>query len=196
MSLIRRSDPRRGAAAVEFALLVPLFILLFVGTAELVMHIRTWFRLERTVAEVANVGTQADALTPADVAGLFEAARAIAAPVTAWSNGTGVGRALTAIGVVSGTANGNVPNWTCFRGDLGLAGELQVAGKATLPNAFLVPSGQSVMVVEIVNTATPWAIMSAPGPVFFGTIGPGPVRTYAILRPRAAQLTSIGGACP
>jgi hypothetical protein len=33
-------------------------------------------------------------------------------------------------------------------------------------------------------------------PIFFDTVGPGPVRTYAIVRPRTAALTTIGGACP
>ena len=192
MSLIRRADPRRGAAAVEFALLVPLLILLFGATAEIVIHIRTWFRLERTAAEMANVASQFDALAPADVAGLFDAAKAIAAPVLAWSNGTGTGRARTMIGVVSGTASGNSLAWSCSRGDAGLTN--LVAGKAALPNGFVVPSGQSVLVVEVINAATPWSVMAAP--IFFGTAGPGPVRSYAIVRPRTAALTTIGGACP
>jgi Flp pilus assembly protein TadG len=192
MSLIRRADPRRGAAAVEFALLVPLLMLLFGGTAELVIHIRTNFRLERTAAEVANVASQFDALAPADVAGLFDAAKAIAAPVLAWSNGTGTGRARTMIGVVSGTASGNCLAWSCSRGDAGLTN--LVAGKTALPNGFVVPTGQSVLVVEVINAATPWSIMAAP--VFFGTAGPGPVRTYAIVRPRTAALTTLNGACP
>jgi Flp pilus assembly protein TadG len=192
MSLTRRADPRRGAAAVEFALLVPLLILLFGATAEIVIHIRTWFRLERTAAEVANVASQYDALAPADIAGLFDAAKAIAAPVLAWSDGTGSGRARILIGVVSGTAAGNSLAWSCSRGDAGLTN--LVAGKAALPNGFVVPGGQSVLVVEVINAATPWSIMAAP--IFFGTAGPGPVRTYAIVRPRTAALTSIGGACP
>src|SRR3954452_24727916 len=165
MSLIRRADPRRGAPAVEFALLVPLLMLLFGGTAELVVHIRTNFRLERTAAEVANVASQFDALTPADVAGLFDAAKAIAAPVLAWSNGTGTGRARTVISVVSGTSGGNSLAWTCARGDAGLAN--LVAGTAALPAGFLVPSGQSVLVVEVINAVTPWSIMAQVPPIFF-----------------------------
>src|SRR4051812_42528589 len=194
MSLIRPADPRRGAAAVEFALLVPLLIVFFAATAEIVIHIRTWFRLERTAAEVANVASQFDALTPGDVAGLFDAAKAIAAPVLAWFSGTSTGRARTVISVVSGTAGGNSLAWTCSRGDAGLAN--LVAGKAALTNNFLVPSGQSVLVVEVINAATPWSIMAKAPPVFFGTVGPGPVRTYAIVRPRTGSLTSVGGACP
>lgn len=194
MSLIPRNDPRRGTAAVEFALLAPLLIILFVATAEIVLHMRVVFRLERTAAEVANVASQAESLTPADVEGLFQAARAIAAPVLAWSGAGTTGRARTLIGVVSGTAGGNSVSWSCSRGDAGL--ENLVAGKAALPNGFVVPSGQSVLVVEVINAATPWFIMANAPPVFFGTPGPGPVRSYAILRPRQALLTSIGGACP
>lgn len=194
MSLTRRTDPRSGVAAVEFAILLPLLILLFVATAELVLHIRTWFRLERTAAEVTNAASQAGALTASDVAGLFDAAQAIAAPVLAWSSSAGLPRARTIIGVVSGTAAGNVVSWSCSRGDAGLAN--LVAGKAALPNGFQVPAGQSVLVTEVINSATPWSIMSAAAPVFFGRVGPGPIRTYAIMRPRQAELTSIGGACP
>jgi Flp pilus assembly protein TadG len=194
MSLIRRADARRGAAAVEFALLVPLLIVLFIATAELVLYIRVRFRLERTAAEVANVGSQADQLTPSDVAGLFTAANSIAAPFLAWSSGASGSQARTVIGVVSGTSTGNVLSWWCSRGNTSLTN--LVAGQAALPNSFQVPNGQSVLVVEVVNSATPWSVMSGPKPVFFGTVGPGPVRTYAIMRPRQAQLASIGGACP
>jgi TadE-like protein len=194
MSLIRQADPRRGTAAVEFVILVPLLIILFAATAEIVLHIRTWFRLERTAAEVANVASQAEALTTADIAGLFDAAKAVAAPVLAWSNGTGTGRARTVISVVSGSSGGNSVAWTCSRGDAGLTAE--IAGRAALPAGFLVPPGQSVVVVEVINLVTPWSIMAKAPPVFFGTIGPGPVRSHAILRPRQAPLTSISGACP
>lgn len=190
MSLIRQADPRRGAAAVEFALLVPLLILLFFATAEIVLYMRTVFRLERTAAEVANVASQFDALKTADVDGLFQAAKVIADPVLAWSPAGATGRARTLIGVVSGTATGNVPSWTCSRGDAAL--ENLVAGKAALPNGFVVPSGQSVLVVEVINATTPWYITAG----FFGTVGPGPARSYAILRPRQALLTSLNGACP
>ncbi|RAI59348.1 TadE/TadG family type IV pilus assembly protein [Roseicella frigidaeris] len=194
MSLIRSDDGRRGAAVVEFALIVPLLVLLFVATAEIVLYMRTRFRLERTAAEVANVGSQFDSLAPADLDGLFGAAKVIARPVLAWSTGADTGRARTVIGVVTGSASGNALAWTCSRGDAGL--ESHVTGRASLPNGFLVPSGQSVLVVEVINAAVPWSIMAKAPPVFFGTPGPGPVRTYAIVRPRTASLTSLGGACP
>ncbi|MDO9709141.1 TadE/TadG family type IV pilus assembly protein [Paracraurococcus lichenis] len=194
MSLIRTADPRRGTAAVEFAILVPLLILFFVATAELVIYARAAFRLERTAAEVANVGSQLESVATADVAGLFDAAKAIAAPVLAWSNGTAPGSARTVISVVANTGNGNRVSWTCARGDSGLTA--QVAGLAALPNGFIVPSGQSVLVVEVINAVTPWHIMAQSGPWFFGTIGPWPLRSYAILRPRTASLTTLSGACP
>ena len=192
MSLIRQADPRRGAAAVEFALIVPMLIMLLAATAELVLYTRTLFRLERTAAEVANTASQFETLATADLAGLFDAAKAIAAPVLAWSTGTGLSRARTVISVVAGVSGANSVKWTCSRGDAGLAA--QVAGKAALPNGFVVPDGQSVVVVEVINTVTPWSVMAAP--MFFGAAGPGPLRTYAIFRPRQSLLTSISGACP
>ncbi|MBK1658374.1 TadE/TadG family type IV pilus assembly protein [Paracraurococcus ruber] len=189
MSPIRRRDARRGTAAVEFALVAPLLVLLAIGTAEMVVHLRTWFRLERTAAEVANVASQAETLAEADVNALFDAARMIAAPILAWSSGDGT--AFTMISVVAGTANGgNRLCWTRSRGTVN-GGNL-VAGQGTLPNGFQVPAGQSVLVVEIVNRARPWSVGAAS--LFLGSAGP--VRSYAILRPRLASLTNLDRPCP
>lgn len=182
---------RRGTAAVEFALVLPLLALLFAGTAEVVIYMRTWFRLERTAAEVANAASQFEALAPADVAGLFNAAKTIASPILAWSDPTGTG-ARTLIGVVAGTTSGNAVRWTCSRGDPGL--NALVAGQAALPNGFVVPNGQTVLVVEVINAITPWSILASP--VFLGSAGPGPVRTYVVIRPRLGTFASLGGACP
>jgi len=186
---------RSGSAALEFALLAPLVVVLMVAVAETVTYLRGWHRLERTAAEVANIASQYQTLVPADVATLFDAASTIAAPWKAWATtGPATGRARTIIGVVNGTGAGNVLAWTCSRGDAGLAG--RVAGVTTLPNSFRVPSGQTVLVVEVISAARPWSILSATGFGFFGTTGPDPIRTYAIVRPRQAQLNALGGACP
>ena len=186
---------RSGSAALEFALLAPLVVVLMVAVAETVTYLRAWHRLERTAAEVANIASQYQTLVPADVATLFDAASTIAAPWKAWATtGPATGRARTIIGVVNGTGAGNTVAWSCARGDSALAG--RIAGTTALPNNLLVPAGQTVLVVEVISNARPWSILSATGFGFFGTAGPDPIRTYAIVRPRQAQLNALGGACP
>jgi Flp pilus assembly protein TadG len=189
----RRRDLRSGVAALEFALLLPMLLVLFVGVAEAVLYLRSWYRLDRTAAEVANIASQFETLSAANVAQLFDTARIIAAPIAATaSSGPVTARARTVIAVVNGTAGGNTLAWSCSRGDAALAAT--IAGRTSLPNGFLVPTGQTVVVVEVINAARPWEALLRLLP---GTVAdPGPIRTYAIVRPRQGTLSSIGGSCP
>lgn len=188
----RRPDPRAGFAAVEFALLVPFLLILFIGTAEAVSYLRAWYRLEHAAGSTANAGARVEVLNTGAVSGLFEAARAIADPYAAWTTGAATPRARTVISAVTNPTNGNVVAWTCSRGDPSLA--VQVAGSASIPAGLIVPRGQSILIVEIVNDTAPWLIMS--GRRFFGTAGPRPLRAYAIARPRAAEVGTLSGGCP
>ena len=186
---------RSGSAALEFAMLAPLVVVLMVAVAEVVTYLRAWHRLERTAAEIANIASQYQALVPADITTLFDAASTIATPWKAWSStGPATGRARMVIGVVNGTGAGNALAWTCSRGDTALVN--RIAGVTALPNNFVVPAGQTVLVVEVISGARAWSLMSATGFGFFGTTGPDPIRTYAIVRPRQAQINALGGACP
>ncbi len=190
-----RSNRRRwwaGSAAVEFAIVAPFIIMFFAGAAETVSYLRIWYRLEQAAASAASAGARAETLNTAAVAGLFEAARVVAAPHSAWSLAGGPGRARTVVSVVSNPTNGNVVSWTCSRGDSSLVSK--VAGTATLPAAMTVPRGQSVLVVEIMNSSTPWMIMSASW--LMNTRGPPLVRTHVIVRPRSAELSTLTGGCP
>jgi Flp pilus assembly protein TadG len=196
MSLFRKTDPRRGAAAVEFALILPMLLVLFIGTAEVMGYLRAAYRLERVAAEVANAGTQLDAVTAAELQGLFDAANLVAQPLRAWTtpgDAQFAPRARIFISVVSGSPTGNRVAWTCARGDADRSARIVVdPTTATLPNGFQVPPGQTVMVVEVVSTTRAWFLFQA----LFGTSGPPEIRTHAIMRPRQAQLSSLpSGAC-
>jgi Flp pilus assembly protein TadG len=196
MNLSRRADPRRGTAALEFALLLPVLLILLVATAEVMAYVRAVHRLERTAAEVASATSQIDAATQAELGGLFATANVLASPQRAWSTSTdpaGTARARTFISVVAGSANGNGVAWSCARGDSGrLARLVSPPGSVTLPNGFQVPAGQTVVVVEIVSTVRAWMLTES----LFGTAAPAEIRTHAILRPRQTQLSSLSGGCP
>jgi hypothetical protein len=198
MSLFRKADPRRGAAAVEFALILPMLLMLFIGTGEAMAYLRAAHRLERTAAELANTGSQLAAMDQAQVSGLFTAANLIADPVRAWTTGTPAGaRSRTVISVVNGTPTGNSMGWSCAKGDSGLTPRLvnasaPAASRVTLPNGFAVPAGQTVLVVEIISTVQAWVLMDS----LFTITGMPQLRTHAIVRPRQAQLSTVAGGCP
>lgn len=165
---------------------------MFVATAEAVSYLRVWYRLEQAAASAAQAASRVEVLNTSAVSGLFEAARAVAEPYTAWNTSTTGARARTVISAISNPTNGNVLSWSCSRGDSTLSPN--VAGRAALPAGFNVPRGQSVVVVEIINATSPWRLMAHP--IFFGSQGPSPMRAYAIVRPRAAELSALTGGCP
>lgn len=188
---LRRRLGNAGNAAVEFALLVPLLGVLLAGTAEAAMYVRSWYRLERTAAEVANITSQFEVLRSADVATVFDAANAIAAPWRAWSPASTSPRARIVMSVVSGTAGGNSLSWTCSRGAAGLPAE--VAGRTALPNGLIVPPNQTVIVVEVISEEKRWRLVTDS---ILGAAADTPIRTYAILRPRLSSLNVVTGGCP
>lgn len=187
---------RAGLAAVEFALLAPLLIVLFVATVEAVSYLRAWNRIEQAATSAAQAGSRIEVLNRDAVAGLFATAQAVADPNLAWTTDNSTSntavRARTVISVFSNLGSGNVPSWSCSRG-ANLTP--RVAENATLPASFTIPRGQSVLVVEIINTTQPWLVMAAS--IFFGTRGPPEISAYAVVRPRSAELSSspVGG-CP
>jgi Flp pilus assembly protein TadG len=196
---MRRDDGRAGFASLEFALMLPAMLVLFVAVAETLLYMRTWYRLDRTAMEIANITSQYETMTTAVVGQLFDAANSIASPIPANSaTGNASSRARTLIGVVSNTGSGNTLSWTCSRGDSSLPNT--IAGQRALPNGLVVPSGQTLVVVEVINGTRPWQTL-----VRLATItkflrievpDPGPIRTYALVRPRIGTLSALSGGCP
>ena len=86
MSLSRRTDrwvgPRRGVAAIEFALVAPFIILMMLAGADLTIFMRTNMRIDETATELALVVTQYQDLYDGDFTGLFNAAQTVAGTTT------------------------------------------------------------------------------------------------------------------
>lgn len=181
-----RALGRRGGVALEFGLIAPALLLLFVSVAEAVVYMRTWFKVERVAAELVNIASQLETLGCTEVAGLFDAAQAIAGRINVTRvdplPGGGGRTILTAIG---GQGGGNTLLWQEARGDGEFASALGPA--TTLPDHFAVPAGQTVLVVEAVTGDRPWVFGASPAILI---TPPGPARAIAIMRPRTAQLST------
>jgi Flp pilus assembly protein TadG len=86
-ALMQRSVPPmaadvRGAAAVEFAMIVPLMITVFFGTAELSSAVAVDRKLEITARTLSDLVSQAATVTNSDVTNIFAAAAAVLTPYT------------------------------------------------------------------------------------------------------------------
>lgn len=70
--LTRLRGDRRGVSAVEFALIAPVILLFYFGLAEFCQGFMAQKRMGRTASTVADLVTQNETVTRADIADVFE----------------------------------------------------------------------------------------------------------------------------
>jgi Flp pilus assembly protein TadG len=102
--LRRFSRAKSGVAAIEFALLLPLTLLGFLGANEVSSAVQVSQKMSQTASTTADLVAQASAISDADMTNIFSAARAIAFPYSTTGetivvssiadNGGGQGRVL------------------------------------------------------------------------------------------------------
>jgi Flp pilus assembly protein TadG len=79
-SIRRFARAKRGVAAVEFAFIAPIMILLFVGTIELSAGVATNRKLSRTSSAIGDLITQSQQLTCNDVENIMDVSSKIMYP--------------------------------------------------------------------------------------------------------------------
>ena len=131
---------RSGVAAVEFALMLPLLALLLFGSAE----VSVMLLADRKVTSLANVVgdliAQDDALTTAELTGIFDAAASVLQPFQP------TGLCIVTTSVIINNSNQLVVDWS--RENAAVTG---CARRTTPPaiNAAVIPPGGSVIVSEV-----------------------------------------------
>jgi Flp pilus assembly protein TadG len=187
MSLSRRTDrwvgPRRGVAALEFALVAPFLILMMLAGADLTIFMRTNMRIDETATEIALVVTQYQDLYDGDFTGLFNAAQTVAGTTTVTGQ---FGRTIVT-GIVNTNGTQTIawqklsPSGT-FTSLFGAPGSIQ-----PLPNNYVVPTGGTLIVVEVFTSASPWVLSAS----LMGGAGTTSVRSYALYQARLGTLSAI-----
>lgn len=175
-----------GIAALEFALVAPVLAMLLVLTADAVIWLRTWMRVDETAAQVANIAGQYQSLAQSDILDLFAAAQQIAGNDIDVTQSGG----CTAILLLTGTSQGNSLTWQRYSPS-GSSTPPAVCQKkpitTVLPGGYLIPDGETLLLVEVGNTASQWVF----GAGFMGSSGQDSIWSYATQRPR---LSSLSGA--
>jgi len=163
LSLARFARDRRGVSAVEFALIAPILIAMYLGAAQLSLALSADRKVSNAALVVADLTAQRDTVNNAELADYFAAGRAMAAPF----NGAGMGLRVSSVRMHD---DGEIfLDWS--QAD----GMAPAAAAPDLPAGMLVPGG-SVIVVDA----------EMPFTTAFGDLFGSPVtlRDSALLRPR------------
>ena len=177
---MRRATPawrdRRGFGAVEFALTLPVLLILIGGTFEVSRYILLSIKLQHAASTIGDIATREEGLTAATLDDLFSAVRQICQPFDLATSGRVI---VTSIALSGGAAK---VQWR--RGGAGsLAATSKVTTAADLPADIVAGNDETVVVTEIFYAYEPWLL---------GDVAATTLRRVAYYRPRFGALDTLG----
>lgn len=167
----RLQRDERGIALIEFALVLPFLVLLFVGGFQLLDAIAAYRKVGKTVRTLADLTTQNTTITPAGADEILNASQQVMSPYT-------LGAAVMRISQVQTDAVGQATiGWS-----RALNGTARATGSAVTLPAYLVEANKYYIFSEITYTYTP-AIASS----LIGTI---PLSQTIYMSPRNSSFVA------
>ena len=142
---------RRGTAAVEFALLAPLMVMMYFGTAELTEGLMANRKVSTVASTIGDLTAQAASTTPSAVTDIFNVGRTVMQPYK--TDGSTLRMRISSVTVDAG----GTPKVDWSQGSTGLTAlgkgatvALPLATKANPndPDQPFIGSGQSVIMAE------------------------------------------------
>lgn len=176
---------KSGVAAIEFALLLPILMVLLIGSVEVTFKIWSTQKAEKLAVTLSDVVAQSTAVTSSDLTKLTGAVNKIMDPFPFGSNGKVI---ISSIYWEQGDEGAKV-NWQCPyppSGGYTAASRFGAEGDdADLPAGFTLKEKDNVIVAEVFYEYEP----IAPGLLF----EKGDVYRRAVFKPRLGLLTTDPG---
>ncbi|MDQ7249902.1 TadE/TadG family type IV pilus assembly protein [Dongia sedimenti] len=149
MGLRRFGAEDRGVAAIEFAMVLPIVVLLMLGCFEVPRYVLVYQRLARTSASVADLVAQADEpISSPQMADIFSAGKMLMQPYDVVTNGEIV---VSSINNPAGA--GVILTWQRSNGAVTTASKIGVEGAqgnaVKIPTALLPAADQEVLAAEV-----------------------------------------------
>jgi Flp pilus assembly protein TadG len=140
--LARVARDQRGVSAVEFALLAPLLIALYLGVSEISDGIGADRKVSLTAAALANLSAQVSSISSSDMTNILDASSAIIAPYAS----SRLKMTVTCININASKVAS--VKWSVTRGGTANSGTI------TIPTALAVASSQLIL-AEVSYSYTP-----------------------------------------
>lgn len=178
-----RGYARRGVAAVEFALTLPLWITLFMGMTDGCYFLLANEKVDRIAYSVTDIVTQYQVITIANLNDILLAAGQLMSPMNFGANGvvivTSVFQPATGAPIVEWQYSGGGTLTKTSR--IGTTG-----GTATLPGGLTLNPNDNVIISEVYYNFTPLFINASAFDTFTSTN----IYRYAVYKPRLSQLVT------
>ena len=154
-ALRRFAEDCRGVAAVEFALILPILVLLAIGCFEVPRFVLVFQKLARTASAVADLTAQADEpLTTNQMADIFTAGQITMQPYDVVASGR-----IYISSINNPSGSGVIMTWQKNNGGaVTTASKLGTEGgnpSGNLPAALLPASNEEVLAAEVYYNYTP-----------------------------------------
>ncbi len=179
--LRRFRQDRRGVILVEFALAMPVFVIMILGGVEVARYVLLQQKLNGVASTMADLVAQTETLSEAELTTLFTAVDFVAQPFELGANGVVIVSSV-------GATNGDPPRINWQRSGAGsLTATSQIGAEGDTPNLpadFVIRDGESVIIAEVFFEFTPFI-----GEQF---VPPRQVYHRAMLRPRFGTLETLG----
>lgn len=179
----RFKQNRDGIAAVEFALMAPIFLLLLFGVVDITRYILIVQKVEKLAHSVANVTAQSTTVTQATLNQVFAAGSDIMRPYTMGANGRII---VTSLYRAAGAAHATV-NWRVEGGGtLSVSSTLgALGGTPTMPSPFAFAERENLIAAEVYYRFSP--VLDNPW------FGEATIYRAAFYAPRFGALTTAPG---
>lgn len=153
--LRRLSRDQRGAAAVEFAFIAPIMLVMYFGLAEMTQGMMASRRAHHVASTIGDLVTQSPSMNQASIDDVFLIGDAILKPFP-------TGTLSMRVSSIKADAGGNLSVvWTKHKGNFG-----DLTSASSIPSGLLTPD-ESVVVAESAYTYTSPIQQTLPSPVSF-----------------------------
>lgn len=172
---------RGGASLIEIAFVMPILVTLLLGGVEIARYVLLHQKLDRVSSSIADLVSQAENISVADLQNIFDAAQFVAKPFDLPADGTVI---VSSISNPIG-AQATKVNWQQAGAGTITATSLigTTGGTVSLPAGFTVADGQTIIIAEVFYNYVPWILGN-----FTGT---NQIYHRALFRPRYGGLSML-----